>query len=222
MRILVLIFALLIVPLAGHAEQRLALVIGNDGYADVPDLMKARADAIAVADKLDVQGFEVTTVLDASRRTVNRSIATFTGLLEPGDTAFVFYAGHGVEIDGENYLLPTDIAAPESGAEGFVKSESIALSGLLDRIHATGARTTLAIIDACRENPFAGGNGYSGSLSNSLGQGARLSGTLNGRAYNGVENYGFTTIRVTLTLSGEGRSFSCRASQGCTVSGRKG
>lgn len=170
MRYLLLFLVLLLSPLPALAENRLALVIGNDAYDEVPDLQKARADAASVAQTLRGQGFKVTTVLDAPRREMNRSIATFTGQLEPGDTAFVFFAGHGVEIGGENFLLPTDIVAPDSGAEGFVKSESIALSALLDRIRATGARTTLAIIDACRENPFASGTGRSIGGARGLGR----------------------------------------------------
>lgn len=170
MRIVFVFFILILTPLAAYAEKRLALVIGNDTYAEVTDLQKARADARAVSEALQSKGFAVTTVLDAERREMNKRISEFTGQLDPGDTAMVFYAGHGVEIDGENYLLPTDIAAPTSGEKDFIKSESIALSGLLDRIRATGARTTLAIIDACRDNPFKGSTGRSIGGTRGLGR----------------------------------------------------
>ena len=75
-----------------------------------------------------------------------------------------------VEIDGENYLLPTDIVAPSSGETDFVKSESIALSNLLDRVRATGARTSIAIIDACRDNPFETVSGRSVGRTRGLGR----------------------------------------------------
>lgn len=101
---------------------------------------------------------------------MNLAVSEFIGQLDPGDTALIFYAGHGVEIDGENYLLPTDIAAPTSGEKYFIKSESIALSVLLDRVRATGARTTLAIIDACRDNPFKASNGRSIGGARGLGR----------------------------------------------------
>lgn len=136
------------------AQERLALVIGNDDYQSVTDLQKAVADARAVSDRLQGLGFETIEGLNLDRRGMNQSIADFTARLDAGDTAFVFFAGHGVEIDGENYLLPTDIVTPASGETDFVKSESIALSNLLDRVRATGARTSIAIIDACRDNPF--------------------------------------------------------------------
>ncbi|WP_171176423.1 caspase family protein [Ruegeria sp. HKCCD8929] len=148
----ILFFFLATLP--AWAEQRLALVIGNDAYDAVPALAKAGADARAVSARLKGLGFETVEGIDLDRRAMNRRVSEFTARLEPGDTAFVFFAGHGVEIDGENYLLPTDIVAPNAGESDFVKSESIALSDLLDRVRATGARTSIAIIDACRNNPF--------------------------------------------------------------------
>jgi len=165
-----LIIALLLLPFSVRADQRLGLIIGNDTYDDVPTLQKARADALSVSAALRDQGFEITTLLDGSRRDMNRQISEFTHRLQPGDTAFVFFAGHGVEIDGENYLLPTDIAAPSAGERDFIKSESIALSALLDRVRATGARTTIAVIDACRENPFAVSTGRSIGTARGLGR----------------------------------------------------
>ena len=79
-----------------------------------------------------------------------------TGKLQPGDTLFLHFSGHGVQIDGENYLLPADIASPESGDKDFLKSEAIALSILIDRFRASGVRAQILVIDACRDNPFAG------------------------------------------------------------------
>lgn len=175
--ILISVLLILALPMAAAADRKLGLVIGNDTYSDVPRLDKARADAVAISDSLRQQGFEIITAVDATRREMNRKISEFTGQLEPGDTAFVFFAGHGVEIDGENYLLPTDIIAPSSGETDFVKSESIALSGLLDRVRATGARTTVAIIDACRNNPFETTTGRSIGGTRGLGRIAAPQGT---------------------------------------------
>jgi hypothetical protein len=170
---------LLILLLAGaaQADRRVALVVGNDAYAEVPQLLKAGNDAEAVATTLSAQGFEVILVQDADRREMNRRLSQFTGQLRPGDTALVFYAGHGVEIDGENYLLPVDIVAPDSGDSDFVASEAIALSDLLDRVRATGARATIAIIDACRDNPFETATGRSIGGARGLGRVAAPEGT---------------------------------------------
>ena len=170
MRLAVILFSLLAIPMAASAEKRLGLVIGNDAYGAVPELEKAVSDATAISAALSDQGFEIMTALDTTRREMNQRISEFTHRLEPGDTALVFYAGHGVEIDGENYLLPTDILAPASGERDFIKSESIALSELLDRIRATGAGITIAIIDACRNNPFETTTGRSIGSTRGLGR----------------------------------------------------
>ncbi|WP_172330161.1 caspase family protein [Mangrovicoccus sp. HB161399] len=169
MRIILLLCAWLAAGPA-FAQNRMALVIGNDAYANVPQLALAVADATAVADALRQQGYETLTATDAGRRDMNRKISDFTARLQPGDTAVVYFAGHGVEIDGENYLLPADILVPGAGESDFVKSESIALSGLLDRVRATGARTVIAIIDACRNNPFATASGRSIGATRGLGR----------------------------------------------------
>ncbi|MDK3072882.1 caspase family protein [Sedimentitalea sp. JM2-8] len=157
-------------PALAQADRKIGLVIGNDAYSQVPSLDKAVADAESVAVALRAQGFEILTAINADRRNMNRSISDFTGRLEPGDSAFLFFAGHGVEIDGENYLLPTDIVAPESGERDFIKAESIALSGLLDRVRASGARMTIAIVDACRNNPFHTATGRSIGGTRGLGR----------------------------------------------------
>lgn len=173
------LFALVLclLPFSAAAQNRLALVIGNDGYTDVPALAKARADAQAIGARLNELGFTVTRALDQDRRGLNRKISEFTSRLDPGDSAFVFFAGHGVEIDGENYLLPMDIAAPGAGGSDFVKSESIALSDLLDRVRRTGARSAVVIVDACRNNPFELVEGRSIGKTRGLGRIAAPQGT---------------------------------------------
>ena len=136
------------------AARRAALVIGIDEYDEVPDLAKAVGDASAMAAKLRELGFAVTELENADRRTLNQAISTFAATLAEGDTAFVHFSGHGVEIDGDNYLLPADVPKPASGQKNFVKSEAIAMSSLIERIAEGGARTRVFVIDACRDNPF--------------------------------------------------------------------
>lgn len=169
MRFLGVVFVILF-ALPTAAQERRALVIGNDAYSNVPKLEKAVADARAIAETFDGLGYQTVAATDANRREMNRHISEFTAQLEPGDTAVVFFAGHGVEIDGENYLLPTDIVAPNSGESDFVKSESIALSDLMDRVRAAGARMAILIIDACRDNPFEVATGRSIGRTRGLGR----------------------------------------------------
>lgn len=137
------------------AAKRIALLIGNDGYAEIEPLRKARNDALAVSKKLEALGFETLTALDADRRDMNAKLREFEARIEPGDVALLFYAGHGVEIDGENYLLPVDAPAAGAGDEGLVKDEAVALSATLDRLRRSPASLAIVFLDACRDNPFA-------------------------------------------------------------------
>lgn len=151
------IFAPLLLTLAASpamAEKRVALVIGIDKYTEVPPLRKAVGDAKAVGAALEKLGFTVKLVTDAGRRSLNRSLAVFEHSLGAGDIALVHYSGHGVELDGENYLPPADIPRPTSGNRNYVKDEAIGLTTIVERLKPTGAATRILIVDACRDNPF--------------------------------------------------------------------
>ncbi len=137
-----------------YASKRVALVIGNDHYQNVSGLKKAVNDASTISGVLKQIGFEVLQVNDASRRETNQKIHQFISRIEPGDVAMFYYAGHGVEINGQNYLLPVDVPAAEPGQEGFVKSESISLSSVLERLREKNALLNVVVLDACRNNPF--------------------------------------------------------------------
>ena len=100
------------------AEGRHALVIGIDAYREITPLKKASGDAEALKSTLEDLGFTVDLVLDADRRALNRAVSEFQSKLAPGDTALIHFSGHGVELDGQNYLLPADIPTP-SGQAGF-------------------------------------------------------------------------------------------------------
>jgi hypothetical protein len=156
LRILASVFFLAVLSAGpAFAEKRLALVIGIDAYQEVPALEKAAGDARAIGAALGRLGFSVTTVIDANRRDLNRSIADFQKALSPGDVALFQFSGHGVEIDGVNYLLPADVPKPESGDKDYLKDEAISLDSVLARLDATGAAMRILIIDACRDNPFS-------------------------------------------------------------------
>ena len=136
------------------AAKRYALVVGNNGYANVPALQKAVNDADAMAKTLEAVGFSVLRATDVARRELNRKLDEFTSQLQPGDEALFYYAGHGVEIAGQNYLLPTDIPSAQPGKEDLIKRESIAVHDVLDSIRSRGARVSILVLDACRDNPF--------------------------------------------------------------------
>ncbi len=154
-----LISSLLVIVLllaGGHAAlaKRVALVIGNDDYQEVVKLQKAGNDAKAMADALQSVGFEVVSATNLVRREMNFQLQTFYSKLEPGDEALFFYAGHGIEIAGRNYLLPTDIPSAKPGREDFIRSEAIPVDQILRSIRQRSTRVSIMILDACRDNPF--------------------------------------------------------------------
>jgi hypothetical protein len=99
------------------AEERVALVIGNDDYSALPNLNNARKDATDMAAKLKGLGFEVILKINARRRDIGRALAEFEGKLSSSQTGLVFYAGHGIQADGRNYLIPSDARSEGSGLE---------------------------------------------------------------------------------------------------------
>jgi uncharacterized caspase-like protein len=159
MRIVAAVLLVLALAHPALAERRLALVVGNDRYEEVTGLRKAVNDAHAMADALRPLGFDVDVVDDASRATLSRRLVDFERRLQPGDTALFFFAGHGVEIRGENYLLPVDVPNAGEGEEGLVQDTAFAAGDIITRIQNRGAGRVIAIFDACRNNPFDGSLG---------------------------------------------------------------
>jgi hypothetical protein len=137
-------------PTRGSGARR-ALIMGNDSYKEVAVLQNARSDARAMSKTLGSLGFEVTTHLDLTERGMKEAIRTFKSQIRGGDEVLVFFAGHGVQLGATNYLLPVDIRGQ---SEEQVRDEAIPLQRLLDDFQDTKARFALAIIDACRDNPF--------------------------------------------------------------------
>ncbi len=147
------VLLLLTVFLAPAHAARFALVIGNDAYVHVPKLRNARADARAMARALEGAGFKVSLALDQDRAGMNESLRRFRNNLSGGDEAVFFYAGHGVQLGGTNYLLPVDMKGNDVDN---VVDDAIRLQRVLDDFAERKTRFALAIIDACRDNPFTG------------------------------------------------------------------
>ena len=132
---------------------RLALLIGNDSYAAAPQLKNARADADAMAVALRRAGYQVTLVKDRTLRQMKDDVRQLKMRIRGGDEVVLFYSGHGVQIGAMNYLLPVDV---RSDSEDQVRDDGLALSSVLEELRAQKPALTLAIIDACRDNPFKG------------------------------------------------------------------
>jgi outer membrane protein OmpA-like peptidoglycan-associated protein len=139
--------------IAASAEDRLALVIGNSSYENgvLPNPVN---DARAVAESLRGVGFKVSTVLDADKPKMERGIRDFVVSLEDAGAdavAFVYYAGHGVQAGGENYLIPVG-AHIERQVD--LEIEAVSANWVLQRLEASHARLRFLVLDACRNNPL--------------------------------------------------------------------
>jgi tetratricopeptide (TPR) repeat protein len=151
---------------AAHAEKRVALVIGNSAYRAVPALPNPAGDARLMSDTLLSLGFFVVgggAQLDLDRAGFDNVLREFGKELVGADVALFYYAGHGVETYGLNYLIPVD-AHPASDADIF--AQAIGTAGILDQMEKSGTRINLMLLDACRDTPFRddGARSTSGGL----------------------------------------------------------
>ena len=148
--------AMALVASASVAVARdLALVIGEDAYANVARLNTAVGDAHAVSDQLEAMGFVVRRGANLDRDAMSRALAAFDASLQPGDRALFFFSGHGFEISGANYLLPIDVPAVAVNQDERLRDASFAVERVIDGVRARGARVAILVLDACRDNPFA-------------------------------------------------------------------
>jgi uncharacterized protein YraI len=172
---IVILLAWFCLAMPAHAEKRLALVIGNDSYQHIDKLLKAKADAKGYADLLREKGFSVEDRYDLGYDDMEAAVAGFVDRIEPGDTAVFVYSGHGWSDGAHNYLVGVD--APASASQERLTRLSVPIrngaTGVLDDFERKGAALKVAIIDACRDNPFQpppGQRGYG------LGRGLRPEG----------------------------------------------
>ncbi|MDO9295300.1 caspase family protein [Bradyrhizobium sp.] len=137
-----------------QAEMRVALVVGNNDYRNVPKLQKAVNDARTMGDTLKQLGFTVMVAENQTRAAFSQTLLAFDKAVGPGDTAFFFYAGHGFEIAGQNFLLPTDVPPATEGQEELVRDASVLADRIIERLQNKKVRTAILVFDACRNNPF--------------------------------------------------------------------
>lgn len=145
--------------------KRLALVIGNNAYARAP-LKNAANDARVMGQALQKVRFQSEVLVDANARSMEAGVNQFASRLSAGDVAVFYFAGHGVQIDGENYLIPTDFDGHD---EADVKYHSLSASWVQEKLDKTGAQLKIVILDACRNNPFRVSRGAGGGLAQMQG-----------------------------------------------------
>jgi len=149
------------------AGSRLALVLGNGKYQNVPELGNPANDAQDLAQALRSVGFDVIEQRDATRDSMVKAVHDFSDRLAGADVALFFYAGHGLQMNGENYLLPVD-AKIQNPSD--VRFNTINLTDIQQEMES-GGRTNIIILDACRNNPFAEALAHNGRSVPSRGLG---------------------------------------------------
>lgn len=165
---MVLTFALMALAAApASAGSRLALVIGNGKYANAPKLENPANDSADLAAALRNVGFDVIEQQDASREAMTKAVREFSSRLRGTEVALFFYAGHGMQMSGENYLLPVD-ADIQTPAD--VRFNTVNLTDIQQEMEGSG-RANIIILDACRNNPFADRLAQSGRAAPSRGLG---------------------------------------------------
>ncbi|MFC7702179.1 caspase family protein [Bradyrhizobium sp. GCM10028915] len=137
---------------SAHAERRVALVIGNSAYKSVPRLANPANDAALVGGMFKKAGFDwIDLRTDLNATEMRKALRDFGGRARDAEVAVIYYAGHGIELDGTNYLIPTD-ATLETDSD--VLDETVALDRALFAVEPA-KQLRLVILDACRDNPFA-------------------------------------------------------------------
>jgi len=137
---------------ARAAEPRVALVIGNGAYRSVPELDNSRNDADDISEQLKRVGFAVIDGRDLDRSAMYAALGRFAQRVRGTDAGLVYYSGHGMQINGQNYLVPVDLKL--AGGSSFTPFDLVKLDDVVEALNYT-AGVKLLVLDACRDNPFA-------------------------------------------------------------------
>src|SRR5262249_27206397 len=162
--------ALLLMIMPANAEKRVALVVGNSRYQHSPTLSNPTNDANDIAATLKSLGFEVLLGLDLDKRGFDLKVREFARALSEADTAVFFYAGHGLQVSLQNYLVPVDATID---TERDLDFEVVRLDLVLKHMElGREGKTSIVFLDACRDNPFKENLARSmGTRAISIGQG---------------------------------------------------
>lgn len=195
-----LVVLLAVVTSSGaFAERRVALVIGNGAYSEAPPLANPANDAAEVAAVLTEVGFKVFVGIDLDKRAFDRTIRDFSRSVTDADVALLFYAGHGLQVAGRNFLVPIDAKLENERDLDF---EAVPLEFLLRQMELDrDGRTNIVFLDACRDNPLARNLARSmGTRSASVGRGLA-------QVQTGIGTFiSYSTQPGNVALDGDGRN----------------
>ncbi|GHU21762.1 hypothetical protein FACS1894164_02780 [Spirochaetia bacterium] len=146
--------AIVLIPAALSAQQKYALVIGNAAYTNTTRLNNPVNDANDMTAALTGLGFQVEKILNGTLDQMEQAVVRLTRQLSTNANAygFFFYAGHGVQSNGENYLIPVDASI---ASESFLRSRALQVQAVLDELNTASNTLNIVVLDACRDNPFS-------------------------------------------------------------------
>ena len=195
----VLAVAMLVFATSGNAQKRVALVVGNAAYSNAAELANPTNDANDMAAALEAVGFAVILALDVDKRAFDEKVREFSAALEDADDAVFFYAGHGLQVAGQNYLIPIDATLE---TERDLDFEALPLGFVLRQMElARESKTNVVFLDACRDNPLAR------NLARSMGTRSAAIGRGLAQIKTGVGTFiAFSTQPGNVALDGEGRN----------------
>ena len=150
-----ILFITLLFAFEAAAQQKYALVIGNGNYRYIRTLNNPRNDANDMGAALEsLGGWNIVILLDANKAQINNAVTNLKNRLSASRNSygFVFYAGHSVQVGGENYLIPVDVNYPDENA---IKENAPSLQILLNELNKAGNELNIVVMDACRDNPFS-------------------------------------------------------------------
>ena len=215
LRVLCILAAVTLAALPARAEKRVALIIGNSAYQQAGTLANPVNDAKEMATALKDLGFVVLLGLDLDKRAFDIKVRDFSRALADADTGVFFYAGHGLQIAGRNYLIPIDAQLQR---ERDVDFEAVGLDFILKQMELEReGKTNIVFLDACRDNPLARNLARSmGTRSASVGQGLA-------QVQTGVGTFiAYSTQPGNVALDGDGRNspFTAALAKGVREPGR--
>lgn len=151
-RLFLLSIGFILCCIPAFSQKKVALVIGNASYADVP-LRNPVNDATDLASTLRNLGFTVTLRTNLNKQSMESAVNTFKDAVSSGDVALFYYSGHGMQVSGSNYLIPVGEVISD---ETDVKYKAVDAQYVMDKLQWSGASVNIIILDACRDNPFRG------------------------------------------------------------------
>jgi len=193
------LIAVLLLPTSATAERRVALVLGNSAYVAATPLANPANDASDVGEALKAAGFEVILGLDLDKRGFDAKVRDFSRLLPQAETSVLFYAGHGLQVSGRNYLVPIDARLE---TERDLDFETVALDFVLRQMELDReGKTNIVFLDACRDNPLAR------NLARSMGTRSASVGSGLAQVDTGVGTFiAYSTQPGNVALDGQGRN----------------